>query len=109
MHCRTRECTPWIIVFIVFIFLLIFVIPANAGDVYGRVSGGCFRPGNTFYVTNQQQKKYPVATDNSGGYRTSLPSGAYKVTYDCGNRRTLRAWLQSYSQPTRQNIYLQER
>jgi hypothetical protein len=107
MHRRTRECTPWIIMLVVFTCLLIFVIPANAGDVYGRVSGECFLPGGTFYVTNNQGKRYPVATGNNGRYRTSLPSGAYEVTYTCRNGNTLRAWLQSYSQPTRQNIYLQ--
>ncbi len=84
-------------------FLFCFSLSSEAGMVYGRVSGGNFRPGGTLAIYDSQNRKVKdVPTDSRGGYSVLLPEGVFRVEYS----DAWEAWIQSTPSAVRQDIYL---
>lgn len=99
----------WPVVSIAFTLFLLSAFYSEAGMVYGRVSDadGHFRPGNTFLLIGDQGS-YSVKTDKHRDYKINVPPGTYRVEFQSGNT-VWEAWIQSFREPARQNIYLLRR
>lgn len=115
-HKRYREwvCTKWIIVCLAFTLAFCLAIPAEADMVYGRVydETGRLQCGEKFTIKGKDPNgnifSVEVSTDKGdGSYRISIPPGTYKVEF-IKNNDTLEAWIQSFPQPIRQDIYLKK-
>jgi hypothetical protein len=92
--------------------LVLFAVPAEAGMVYGRVyCDGCDLPQQiTFTVTNEAKNNedFSVTTDNNRNYSMFLPPGIYRVEVTYARNKKWRARIRSYSNPIREDIYLEE-
>jgi hypothetical protein len=100
---RALLCLAFILVF--------FAVPAEAGMVYGRVyCDGCNLPQQiTFTVTNEKNNEsFSVTTDNNRDYSMFLPLGIYRVEVTHAHDRRWQARIRSYSNPIREDIYLEE-
>jgi hypothetical protein len=99
----------WMISGMTLIMFLFSAISAEAGMVYGRVSGvegGVFTPEDTFEIYDSQNRRLKeVRTDSEGGYSVLLPEGVFRVIY----HNTWEAWIQSTPSAVRQDIYLRPR
>jgi len=100
---RALLCLAFILVF--------FAVPAEAGMVYGHVyCDGCNLPQQvTFTVTNEaNNESFSVTTDNNRDYSMFLPPGIYRVEVNHAHDRSWQARIRSYSNPIREDIYLEE-
>ena len=105
-----KHYCEWIQVSLAFI-LFFCAVPAEAGMVYGRVyCEGCNLPPQiTFTVTNQaNNESFSVTTDSNRDYSIFLSPGIYRVVVTHGHDRRWEARIRSYSNPIREDIYLEE-
>ncbi len=95
------------------VLVLCFTLSAEADIVYGRVYDATkryFQPGDSITISrtdaNGNLISVTAKTDRKdGGYRVSLPPGAYDVEFK-KNGKTLKGKIQSFPRPNRQDIHL---
>lgn len=82
-----------------------FVVPCEAGIVYGHVSlvGGTFPPQGELTFSEARGNRFNVKTDQKGNYNVVLPPGVYSVTFTQGET-TWQGTLRSYPNPVKQDI-----
>ncbi len=107
-HHQGGIIIKWLCIYLGLSFFLCSVVPVEAGQVYGRVydKEGKFPPGGFFTLTDKNEKSYPVKTDKYRGYSIIIPEGIYKVNYQANNNQSFEAWIKSFQNSVRQDIYL---
>lgn len=109
-HGQERYLSRWAAITLALSLLLCLTVAVEAGMVYGRVYGAeeAFKPGDTFLLTKKNGSVIKVKTDDSRSYSVIIEPGVYKVEFIKGGM-VWETFIQSFSGPVRQDIYLKRR
>jgi hypothetical protein len=104
-HCLGNSPALSLFILLIFIFAVCLALPVDADMVYGRIYGADVRPGDVLFLSKDgREPKIRATVDANRGYSITIPTGLYKVEFN-----NMEAWIQSFPQPARQDIYLKNR
>lgn len=107
LYSHMQALKTWTIGSVMFAMIFCFSISVEAGMVYGRVYSADKNFQKEVVVTfvGEKNNHFQVKTDRHNGYSIFLPPGIYKVEYK-ESGRTWKAWIKSFPQSVRQDIFL---